>query len=163
YSYDYFLEHHDAWVGITMDPQSAAALKKFNATRYAAVSWANPNSSEACAVGGGRGRGNAAPQTSDTEEGLRWDIFSHVAALRKGEWAGRPLPGFRVDKVYRGTQDTAITTYVVAVQNTAMLVSGKPAYDGFVIKSGGAPGRIRRCGAAPGPDDPRRMIKNINV
>jgi hypothetical protein len=163
YSYDYFLEHHDAWVGITMDPQSAAALKTFNAARYAPVSWANPNPSEACAAGGGRGRGNAAPQTSDTEEGLRWDIFSQVAALLKSDTPGRPLPGFKVGEVYMGTQDTAITTYVAAVQNTAMLAAGKPAYDGFVIKSGGAPGRIRRCAAAPGPDDPRRIVRNIDV
>jgi hypothetical protein len=162
YSYDYFLEHHDAWVGVTMDPQSAAALKKFNAARYAAVTWANPNPSEACAAGG-RGRGNAAPQTSDVEEGLRWDIFSQVAALLKGEAGGGPLAGFRVEEVYMGTQDTAITTYVAAVQNTAMLANGMPAYDGFVIKSGGAPGRIRRCAAAPGPDDPRRIVKNIDV
>src|SRR5580704_16955607 len=40
YSHDYFIEHGDAWVGITM-PGSVAGLQKFNPTRYAALSFAN--------------------------------------------------------------------------------------------------------------------------
>jgi hypothetical protein len=36
YSHESFLEHGDAWVGITM-PASSAGLKQFNPARYAAV------------------------------------------------------------------------------------------------------------------------------
>ena len=62
YSRDYLVEHGDAWVGITM-PAAAAALPKFNPTRYAAVSFPNPAPAQSC------GQGQNA--TSDAEEGLR--------------------------------------------------------------------------------------------
>jgi hypothetical protein len=42
------LQSGDVWVGITM-PGSSAAIKKFNPTRYAAVSFANPTPGVACA------------------------------------------------------------------------------------------------------------------
>ena len=162
YSYEYILEHHDAWVGISMVPDAGDALKAFNPARYASINWTNPNPTETCAAGG-RGRGNAPPAPSATEEGLRWDMFSQLAALLKSRASGRPLTGFTVEQVYMSTQDTALTTYIVAVHNTATLANGRPAYDGYVIKSGGAPGRIRRCALAPGPDDARRIIRNISV
>ena len=41
FSRDYIVEHKDAWVGITL-PSAAEGLKKFNPTRYADVSFANP-------------------------------------------------------------------------------------------------------------------------
>lgn len=50
YLRDSLIERGDAWVGITM-PASTKALQKFNPTRYAALSFANPNPSEACAAG----------------------------------------------------------------------------------------------------------------
>src|SRR5580693_472038 len=79
YSRDSFIEHGDAWVGITM-PGSVDALHKFNPARYPSVAFANPDPSETCASGRG---GAAAP--SDQEEGLRWDMISQVgAALKNG-------------------------------------------------------------------------------
>src|SRR5713226_8779705 len=42
YSYGYFAEHGDAWIGVTHMPAAIAALKKFNATRYAPLSMSNP-------------------------------------------------------------------------------------------------------------------------
>src|SRR3954471_24093482 len=35
WSGDYVFEHHDAYVGITVDPTSIKSLQKFNAARYA--------------------------------------------------------------------------------------------------------------------------------
>src|SRR5580692_10472529 len=41
YLHDYLLERGDAWVGITM-PGGVAGSQKFNPTRYASLSFANP-------------------------------------------------------------------------------------------------------------------------
>src|SRR5690242_14301871 len=61
------------------------------------------------------------------------------------------------------SQDPAQVTYINAIGPHAKLASGKPVYDGHVIKSGGRPARIRRCAAAPGNGDPRVAIKNAGV
>src|SRR5271170_4451377 len=47
YGRDYFLEHGDAWVGITT-PGALNSLKKFNPPRYAALSMDNPTPAVAC-------------------------------------------------------------------------------------------------------------------
>jgi hypothetical protein len=159
---DYVLEHGDAYVGLTMDPASVAALKRFNPTRYAPLSFANPNPTEACAPGG-RGSANVPPATSDAEEGLKWDVISQVGALLKSNAPGHPMAGFNVQYLYMTSQDAAQTTYINAIQRHALLANGKPVYDGHVIKSGGRPARIRRCAAAPGNGDPRVAIKNAGV
>ncbi len=41
YTEEYLLEHGDAWVLVTM-PGSMGGVKKFNSTRYADLSYANP-------------------------------------------------------------------------------------------------------------------------
>jgi Alpha/beta hydrolase domain len=145
-----------------MDPASIGALKRFNAARYAPLSFANPNPAEACAAGG-RGGANAAPATSDVEEGLKWDMISQVGALLKSNAPGHPMAGFNVQYLYMTSQDAAQTTYINAIQRHAVLANGKPVYDGHVIKSGGRPARIRRCAAAPGNGDPRVAVRNAGV
>ncbi len=162
WSGDYVMEHGDAYVGITMDPASIGALKRFNPTRYAPLSFANPNPTEACGAGRGGGA-NAAPETSEVEEGLKWDMISQVGALLKSNAPGHPMTGFNVQYLYMTSQDAAQTTYIDALQRHAVLANGKPVYDGHVIKSGGRPSRIRRCAAAPGNNDPRVAIKNAGV
>ena len=76
YSRDSFIEHGDAWVGVTM-PGSVDALRKFNAARYPAVAFANPDPAETCAAG----RGGAT--TSEQEDGPKRDMLSQVAAALK--------------------------------------------------------------------------------
>jgi hypothetical protein len=160
WSGDYVFQHHDAYVGITMDPMSIKALQKFNAARYAPLSMANPNPTEACAAGG---RGNAEAATSDSEEGLKWDVITQVGALLKSNAPLRLLAGFNVQYLYMTSQDAAQTTYINAIGPHAKLANGKPVYDGHVIKSGGRPARIRRCAQAPGAGDPRAVVKNAGV
>ena len=161
WSADYIFEHGDAYVGITVDPTSIKALQKFNAARYAPLSFANPSPAEACAAGG-RG-GNNAPATSDAEEGLKWDVISQVGALLKSRGRPNPMAGFNVQYLYMTSQDAAQTTYINAIGRHATLADGKPIYDGHLIKSGGRPARIRRCAAAPGNGDPRIAVRNAGV
>ena len=154
YSYDYFMEHGDAWIAVTHFPVAIASLKKFNAARYGSLAMANPNPQEACGPRNG---------TSDSEEGLRWDIFSQLAALFKSKAAGRPLANFNVQRVFGTSHFSELTTYMLAVHPHATLENGKPAYDGYLIKSPEDPGRINRCASAPAEGDPRQLIRNVNV
>jgi hypothetical protein len=158
--HQYIVDRGDAWVGFTMEPDAVKALKKFNAARYAPLSWANPNPAETCGEGG---RGNAAPVTSDSEEGLLWDITSQVGALLRSNAPSRPLAGFNVQYLYLTTQDPAQLTYINAFQPRATVAGGKPVYDGHVAKSGRRATRIRRCAPTPGNGDPRHGIKNAGV
>jgi Alpha/beta hydrolase domain len=152
YLRDSLIERGDAWVGITM-PASAKALQKFNPTRYAALSFANPNPSEACAAG----RGGAAPATSDQEDGLRWDMISQVGVALKSK------TGLNASSLFMTAQGADIQTYLAAIQRHAKLASGKPVYDGFLIKTPGGVGAIRRCAPAPDKNDARQKIENEGV
>ena len=51
YGRDYFLEHGDAWVGLTT-PGAINSLKKFNPTRYAALSMPESNAGRRMRRGG---------------------------------------------------------------------------------------------------------------
>src|ERR1700733_13785437 len=145
YSRDSFIERGDAWVGVTM-PGSADSLKKFNPRRYAAVAFANPDPSDTCAVG----RGGTA-STSDQEEGLRWDMLTQVgAALKSGA-------NLNAKYVYMTSQGADVLTYAAAIQTHAGV------YDGFLVKTPGGMGRIRRCGAAVPKGDTRQTIRNIGA
>jgi len=154
YSRDYFVEHGDAWVGVTM-PGGAAALQKFNPTRYAGVSFANPTPSQAC--------GQGPNATSDTEEGLRWDALSQVGALLKSSLPNRPMAGLKVERLFMTMQNGDLMTYINAIHSNATLDNGKSIYDGYLVKSPTAPSRINRCAAAPPRNDPRQTIKKISA
>ena len=147
YSADHFMEHGDAWVGITHLPAAIAALKKFNPTRYASLSMANPNPAEAC---------GARNETSDSEEGLRWDMMSQVGALLKS--GAGPMVGFRVEYVFGSSRTGDVQTYANAIHSHAKLANGKPVYDGYVAKTDVAPSRISRCSQPPTEDDQRRRV-----
>jgi len=145
YIHNYVTDQGAAWVGITM-PGAVQLQKKFDPGRYASLSYANPAPAEACPAGGN----NA---TSDTEDGLRWDAISQVAAaLKNGS-----IAGFKAERVYLTTQGGDVMTYITAIHQHAKV------YDGFVIKGPGGLSRISRCAPAPGRGDPRQMIKNVGV
>jgi hypothetical protein len=158
--HEHVVERGHAWVGFTMHPDAVKALKRFNAARYAPLSWSNPNPQEACAPGG---RGSPSPVTSDSEEGLLWDITSQLGALLKSSRPSRPLAGFPVEYVYLTTQDAAHLTYINAIQRRVTLADGRPVYDGHMTKSGRRASRIRRCAAPPADGDPRHAIRNAGV
>jgi hypothetical protein len=60
-------------------------------------------------------------------------------------------------------QGGELQTYINAIHPHAVLSSGKPAYDGYLVKSPAAPVRISQCAPAPGANDPRRAIRKTNV
>src|SRR5579871_435485 len=144
YSRDSFIEHGDAWVGVTM-PASVDALHKFNPARYPSLAFANPNPTESCVAA----RGGAT--TSEQEDGLRWDMLSQVgAALKSGA-------NLNARYLYMTSQGADVLTYAAAIQTQAKV------YDGFLIKTPGGVGRIRRCAPAVPRGDPRQTVHNIGV
>lgn len=98
-----------------------------------------------------------------TEEGLRWDMMSQVAAALKSNAPGEPMAGLKVERVFMTTQAGDIVTYINAIHSHARLANGKPAYDGYMIKNPGGAVRISQCAPAPGRDDPRRTVHAVDV
>jgi hypothetical protein len=151
-SHDYFTEHGDAWVGVTHNPQAVDAIKKFNPARYASLSLANPTPDETCGPQNARSPG---------EPGLQFDMLSQVGTLLKS--ANGPLRGFRVQYIFPTSHTGEIVTYAHAIHSSAKLPDGKPVFDGYLIKGDQAPIAISRCDPAPGPNDDRRITRNVGV
>jgi hypothetical protein len=153
-SFTYFLDHHDAWVGITIRPSAVVGLKKFNTDRYSPLSFANPLTiSETCPK---QGAYPNSPSSPLTEDGLAWDIISQVGALVRSSTRANPLASYKVEYVF-ATAATGgdLSAYVSAIHPLAKLDNGHPIYDGYVIKCTGSPGAINQCEPKIPFDDPR--------
>jgi hypothetical protein len=155
----YFIENGDAFVVITLAPANLEGLKAFDAARYAPLSLANPTPEETCVVG----RAGGPPQTAAVEEGLQWDILSQVAALLKAARPGGPMAGFNVQRAYMTAYSGELTTYIAAIHPHARLANGRPVYDGYIQHRHPALVRIRRCAPAPPANDPRQILRNVDV
>ncbi len=155
YGRDYFLEHGDAWVGLTT-PGALNSLKKFNPTRYAALSMPNPTPAGACPGADKNG-------ASAIEDGLRWDYYSQVAAALKSGEPGQPMAGLNVRRVFMTTQTGDITTYINAFHERSRMANGNPVYDGYLVRNPPAPSRINQCAPGIAATDFRRQIKDIDV
>jgi hypothetical protein len=158
----YFMEHGDAWVGITSKPVTAKTLKTFDPRRYAAVSWANPLPPDQTCPNPVSLLPDSTPAT---ENGLVWDIASQVGALLKSEAKHNPLRGFSVKTAFlTGYSQTGgyIVTYVNFIRplTGALGSNGKPVYDGYLIGDGdGLLIPLNQCSAPIMPGDPRFIIK----
>jgi len=95
---------------------------------------------------------------------VKWDVMSQVGALLKSKSPSNPLANFNVQALI-GTAQTADDwhTYARAFHKTGVLDGGKPVYDGYLIKEGGGPGAVNRCGGQIAQDDPRRQFRNVGV
>ena len=155
YGRDYFLEHGDAWVGLTT-PGALNSLERFNPSRYATLSMENPTPTGACPGADKNG-------ASAIEEGLRWDYYSQVAAALKSDAPGQPMAGFNVTRVFMTTQGGDITTFINAFHDRSRLANGSPVYDGYLVRNPPAPSRINQCAAGLAATDVRRQIKDIDV
>jgi hypothetical protein len=157
----YFMEHGDAWVGITSKPVTAKALKTFDPRRYAAVSWANPLPPDKTCP---KPVSLLPDSTPATENGLVWDIATQVAALLKSEAKHNPLKGFPVKvALLTGYSQTGgyVVTYVNFIRPLpgACGPNGKPVYDGYLIGDGdGLLVPLNQCSAPIMPGDPRFII-----
>ena len=75
---DYFMEHGDIWIGITIKPVAAKVFTKFDPERYDTVSWDNPLPLDKTCP---KPTSSLSDTVPETENGLAWDIVSQVGAL----------------------------------------------------------------------------------
>ena len=163
YLHEELIQRGDAWVGISM-PASTAGLQKFDPARYAKLSFANPRPAELCPTApAARGGKPGPPAASPTEDGLRFDMISQVAAALKNMAKSQPFTGFRVDRVYLTTQIADLDTYINAIHSHANLANGKPAYDGYLVRNPTGPAKMSNCGEAPARGDARSVIKDVQT
>lgn len=160
----------DAWVGITAKPIAIAALKNFDPTRYAALSFANPlplDDPRNCTT-------VAADSSRTTENGLIWDIYSQVGAWLKSSAASNPLRynhrKSQVEHAYGfGYSQTGgfLVNYINAVHPLVVQAAGKPIYDAYIVAvAGGAFAGaypMNQCESAPPATDARRQFSNVGV
>jgi len=115
----------DAWVGISMGPAVFPAMQKFDASRYGALSMANPNRSETC--------------TSTTEAGLAWDALAQVGRLLRSGKRPSPLAGLDVRDVFaagHSQSGSMLITYMNAVAPISHLPGGGQLFDGYLLNAG---------------------------
>src|SRR5271166_1644143 len=163
-SKDYIVRNGDVWIGFTSKPVTAAALQKFNPTRYAPLNWANPRplgDPENCTnlvsiIPGDSSR--------TTENGLIWDIFSQIAAWARSNYTIKPIDRTQCVYGYGYSQSGFdLQTYVDAVFPLAKQENGKPIFDGFLIATGfNTPAPINQCSPAPSGSG-AGQIKNAGV
>jgi hypothetical protein len=151
FSRDYFIEHGDIWIGITVKPVAVKALKKFNPDRYAPLSWANPLPPDKTCSRSSLPYSDSFPET---EDGLAWDIISQIGALVRSDEKHNPLKDFNVEYVYAtgySLTGAYLTTYVNFIRPlaAATLKTGQPVYDGYLIGDGdGFAPTLNQCSQA---------------
>lgn len=167
----------DVWIGVTTKSQTAQALKRFNAERYAALDWPNPTpKDQRCARPSilptwiyGEGAFDKLPATnfnSEQEDGLVWDILAQVGWLLKSDQRTRVLPGFGKPWLFMtGASQSAnyIHTWITAFHARERLPDGKPIYDGHLPSVGGYLLRINQCSRDIALQDPLSKIPAPDV
>jgi hypothetical protein len=165
-SQDYILRSGHAYVGVTVKAVAVESLKKFDAQRYASLSFKNPlPASETCAQSQlpPAPGGLPAESTPETENGLIWDILSQAGALLRSRSHRNPLSALNVSRVYlTGDSQSGgfVLNYVNAIHPYARLENGGPVFDGYLTASAGGAGLpINQCAPQIPRGDPRLVIQ----
>lgn len=156
------IENGDAYVGITSKPIAATFLKRFKPKRYAALSWANPLSSDRTCKNPGPALlpGHSSPRT---EDGLIWDIVTQVGALLKSRNPSNPLANLHVRYLYQTAYSQTgayVGTYIAEFQPRALLPNGRPIYDGFLIGGAAGVSAINQCATPPEHGQPGALVRS---
>jgi hypothetical protein len=141
HSYEHFIANGDAWVGITIKPNTVRALKAFDPGRYASLSMPNPRTQASCAAGSINPVSQ--PTTVSDETGIAWDILTQVGLLLKSE-AGSRVLGRTASRLYMTGQSQSAgyaRTYATVFARTAKNSGDNPLYDGFLY-SGSPPWQV---------------------
>jgi hypothetical protein len=162
------LRDGDIHVALTAKPISIAALKRFDAQRYAPLSMANPlpPAQQACGLLPGEPGYNE--NTSKLfENGLIWDIHTQTGALLKSKSDENPLRGWKIRHVFATAESQTgffLDTYAADFHELVSLPGGKPVFDGVVsVSAAGRSTPLNQCITATGPDDPRSHLPAKHV
>lgn len=151
-SRDQFVRNGDVFVGWTSKSVVVNALKQWNPTRYAQLSWPYLPF-----VPGGN---------SGANDGITFDIAAQIGAFVRANGApSHPLHGFRIKHVIESgfSQDGGFTfTQADFFHALARLPDGGAVYDGYVPMGTNGPSNINfgltPAGALPA-GDPRRQMQ----
>lgn len=163
FSWQHFTRRGDVWVGVTVKPVAAEALRRFDPVRYGSLSFAYrqaPDCRPAATGAGMPGAGSDANYPPDAENGLAFDIIAQVGALLRSSSKENPLLDINPWKVVAaGYSQTGgyITTYANALHGLLRRGDGAPIYDGY-LNAAGAQSNVplNQCAAPLPDDDPRR-------
>jgi hypothetical protein len=166
-SHAQFARNGDAWVGVTSKPVSVAAMKAFNSTRYAPLSWANPlpeNDPQNCTMVAG-------DSARTTENGLIWDVLRQVGTWVKSRERSNPLTYGQgnqtpVQRLYAwgySQSGNFLATYLNAIHPLDVRAFGKPLFDAYFLAVPSGLTAIHQCTQAPAAGDPRRAIASAGI
>jgi Alpha/beta hydrolase domain len=143
-SWPYFVRRGDIFVGWTSRFEAISALKQFEPSRYAQLTWG---------------------QNSAVDDGITFDIAAQIGALFKLNGPRSPTHGLRVRHVFEAgfSQDGGFTFTQAEVFNAVeRLPGGGPVYDGYVPAGTIGPSNID-FGLTPAgslsPGDPRNRMQ----
>jgi len=164
-SYWHFIADGDAWVGITIKPNTIAALKAFDPIRYASVTMPNPRSAPACAAS--EINAFSRPTTPADESGLAWDMLSQIGMLLKSPASAVHVLSRPAKRLYMtGQSQTAgyARLYASLFSRRVVGPDGKPLYDGYLY-SGSPPWQvpINQCQKDLPPGDPELITAPAGV
>ncbi|MEO7774459.1 MAG: alpha/beta hydrolase domain-containing protein [Steroidobacteraceae bacterium] len=159
-SHEHFVRNGDVYVGVSIKPLALQGLQKFNAQRYAKVSFAYNQAAE-CAAGAPPA-GFADDNSPTSENGLAWDVIAQMGALLRSSSRDNPLGDYKVRQVLAGGYSQTggyLITYINALHARLRLGTGAPVYDGYLQATGNfvaAP--LNQCSAPLAAEDPRRRL-----
>jgi hypothetical protein len=143
-SWPYFVRQGDIFVGWTSRYEAISALKQFDSSRYARLTWG---------------------QNSAVDDGITFDIAAQIGALFKRNRPGSPTHSLRVRHVFEAgfSQDGGFTFTQADVFNALeRLPGGGPVYDGYLPGGTIGPTNID-FGLTPAgslsPGDPRNRMQ----
>ena len=149
-SRELFVHSGDIFIGWSSKSVIVNALKQWNPTRYAALSW-----NYLPFVPGGN---------SGVNDGITFDIAAQIGALIKAGGAGSPLHGLPVRHVIESgfSQDGGFTfTQADIFHALERMPGGGAIYDGYIPMGTNGPSNINfgltPAGALPGTDPRRKM------
>jgi hypothetical protein len=145
-SWQYLISKGDAFIGITSNFTTAAALKKFDATRYADVNW----------------------QIAGKDEiGLFWDMLSQLGTqLRQADTKVlgtlKPTAVYLTGESGSGvTMNTYIQTFVDKIEKAGP--GGKPLFDGYLSGVGSRLTNLRTETTTPAVSVPTQIYPPTTV
>jgi hypothetical protein len=163
-SYEHFIAAGFVWVGVTIKPNTVAALKRFDPERYAALAMPRPAAGPTCATESINPWSQ--PTTPADETGLAWDMLSQIGALLKSEDARNPLTRPAQLLYLTGQSQTAgyARTYATVFGRIVTEPDGGALYDGYLY-SGSPPWHVplHQCLPSFPPGDPRLITGAAGV
>ncbi|WP_181034185.1 alpha/beta hydrolase domain-containing protein [Arthrobacter sp. GMC3] len=156
-AWSHWMGRGDTYVGVTSKPLNVDALKNFNPDRYGELNWDLPDAAARSTIKAVEGSWNPFQELPGSEEGLAWDIFTHVGTLLRSP-AGQAITGPKgpglVFLIGQSQSAIYLNTWIDMFHRPSSVANGAPLFDGYLATAGGALIRPLRQGipaAGPSP------------